>query len=116
MLRGGRRGLVWLAIQMLVFLVVSVGGAAWLADRMIQDSPMAFSTPPVTSAEKRRVFALLSESREAKDGKHQLVLTEKDIDFLLTWGLSAGSSQRKAKVQLDVESKRTVTKRNTAVQ
>jgi len=72
----------------------------WL---IVEEKPLPFDAARVTSAEKRRLVNLIrSKSPRSlkEDQVHTLHLTEHDINVLLSWGLSLGSPNRKAKVSL----------------
>jgi len=99
----GRRARLWLLpkIALLAFLAALCAGIIlWLS---VEETPLPFEAARVSSAEKRRlVYLIRSKSpRSLMEGQtHILRLTEHDIDVLLSWGLSLGSPNRKAKVSL----------------
>ncbi len=105
--RRGRKARVWLlpkiALAAFVF-IVCIGGVLWLS---VEATPLPFDAARVTSEEKRRLVHLI-RSKSPKsliEGQSQtLKLTEHDIDVLLSWGLSLGSPNRKAKVSFGPES------------
>lgn len=100
----GRRARLWLLpkIVLLAFFITCFGGIiVWLT---MEDKPLPFEAARVTSAEKRRLVHLIrgQNPRSLKEGQtHTLCLTEHDINVLLSWGLSLGSPNRKAKVSLE---------------
>ena len=74
------------------------GTIVWLS---MEENPLSFEADKVTSAEKRRLVYLIREKspRSLMEGQTQtLRLTEHDINVLLSWGLSLGSPNRKARV------------------
>jgi hypothetical protein len=80
--------------------VVAVAGLALL---MIESEPLAFQPAKLVSAERVRLTQLIRSKspRTIPDGETQtLTLTERDIDLLLAWGLSLGSADRKAGIEL----------------
>jgi len=72
-------------------------GLAYLA---VETAPLPFSTPLVTSEQKRHVYGALSAPQAAGDEVRHLRLTAQDINFLVAWFLSLGSSDRKGTVVL----------------
>jgi hypothetical protein len=102
-LHGGKARL-WLLpkIALLVLMIVSCCGILlWLA---VEDKSLPIEAAKVTSAEKRRLVHLIREKspRSLIEGQtHTLCLTEHDINVLLSWGLSLGSPNRKAKVDIN---------------
>ena len=101
-LRGRRARVLFLPkIALLIFIaIIGTGAVLWLA---VDDRPLPFEAARVTSAEKRRLVHLVRSKspRSLKEGQIQtLRLTDHDINLLLSWGLSLGSPNRKAKVGL----------------
>lgn len=102
----GRRARLWLLpkIALLAILITCCCGIiVWLA---MEKEPLPFEAARVTSAEKRRLVHLVrvKNPRSLKEGQtHTLHLTEHDINVLLSWGLTLGSPNRKAKVVLERE-------------
>jgi len=101
-LGGWRARLLFLPkVALLVFLAaLGAGIILWMA---VEETPMAFEPARVTSAEKRRLVRLVrgKNPRSLAEGQfHRLRLTDHDINVLLSWGLSIGSPDRKAKVGL----------------
>ena len=98
----GLRAVPWFILQLasLVLLVSASSGELLLA--VLEKEPMPFQAATVTSAQKRRLVALIRSSREVPiDGQdHYLLrLGEQDVDLLVAWGLSLGTAQRKARVE-----------------
>jgi len=99
----GRRARLWLLpkIALLTLLLVLCSGIIlWL---IVEEKPLPFEAARVSSAEKRRLVHLIRSKspRSLTEGQtHTLHLTENDINVLLSWGLSLGSPNRKAKVSL----------------
>ena len=99
MWRLGRRGRLWLAAQIGMLFAGLVAGGLWLNSVLFEESPLPFEPIAVTSAEKRRVVELLNQSRSDATKQHfRLHLKARDVNFLLAWGLSIGSENRKGKV------------------
>lgn len=101
-LRGWRARLLFVPKIALLFLLAALcaGAVIWLS---VETAPLAFDASQVTSAEKRRLVRLIRSKspRSLRDGRtHTLRLTDHDINVLLSWGLSLGSADRKAKVAL----------------
>jgi len=101
-LRGWRARLWFLPkIALLAFLAaLCTSIILWL---LVEDKPLPFEAARVTSAEKRHLVHLIRSKspRPMKEGQtNTLRLTEHDINVLLSWGLSLGSPNRKAKVSL----------------
>ena len=99
----GRRARLWLLpkIALLVLATTTISGIILL--RSVEQESLPFEAARVTSAEKRRLVKLIrSKSPRAltEDQTHTLRLTNHDINVLLSWGLSLGSPDRKAKVSL----------------
>ena len=100
----GRRARLWLLpkIALLALLVALCSGIIlWL---IVEEKPLPFEAARVSSAEKRRLVRLVRSKspRYLIEGQTQtLSLTEHDINVLLSWGLSLGSQNRKAKVSLE---------------
>jgi len=78
-------------------MVTAGTGVAYLA---LESAPLPFSAPPVTSEQKRHVYRVLDAARMAKDEVRRLRLTADDVNFLVAWGLSLGSPDRKGTVIL----------------
>ncbi len=101
--RRGGRARVWLvpkAALLLGLAALSAGVLLWLS---LENKPLSFEAARVTSEEKRRLVHLIRSKspRSLEEGQtHTLRLTQYDINVLLAWGLSLGSPERKAAVQL----------------
>ena len=99
----GWRARLWLLPKaaLLAFLTaVCLGAVMWLS---LEQSPLPFEAARVTSADKRRLAHLIrgKNPRSLQEGQTQtLRLTEHDINVLLSWGLSLGSPERKARIGL----------------
>ena len=78
-------------------MVIAGTGVAYLA---LESAPLPFSAPPVTSEQKRHVYRVLDAARTAKGEVRRLRLTANDVNFLVAWGLSLGSPDRKGTVIL----------------
>jgi hypothetical protein len=103
----GWRACFWLLLKiaLLVFLMaLCVGTILWLS---LERTPLPFETARVTSSDKRRLTHLIrgKNPRSLQEGQtHTLRLTEHDINVALSWGLSLGAPERKAKVGLGRDS------------
>ena len=99
----GRRACLWFVpkvVLSIVLAVVLLGIPVWLS---LDRTPLPFEAAQVTSVEKRRLVDLLhGKNPLALDDNETctLWLTEHDLNVLLSWGLSLGSSARKASVRL----------------
>jgi hypothetical protein len=101
-LRGWRARLWFLPkAALLGFLtVLCMATLLWLC---LEQTPLPFEAARVTSAEKRRLVHLIQSKspRSLQEGQTQtLRLTEHDLNVLLSWGLSLGSPERKARISL----------------
>jgi hypothetical protein len=99
----GWRARLWLIPKVIALAALTVfcTGVTFLL--LVEAEPLPFAAAPVTSAEKRRLVDLIRNKspRSLHEGQTEtLRLTEHDICVLLSWGLSLGSSERKAKVSL----------------
>ena len=98
----GRRARRWLLpkIALLVLVVaLGLGGLLWLS---VEDKPLPFKAATVTSDRKRGLVRLIRSKspRSLPEGRtHTLRLTDRDVNVLLSWGLSLGSPDRKARVE-----------------
>jgi len=105
-LRGWRTRLWFVpkVFSLVLLLLLCAGAIAYFS---LEDIPLPFETVRVTSAEKRRLVHLFSNKslNSPKEGQtHTLWLTEREVNALLSWGLSLGSPERKARVRLDRDS------------
>jgi hypothetical protein len=83
-----------------VLLLLLAGIGAW---RCLEPTPLAFEPTPVTSAEKHRLYGLLRDKApmRLKEGQTaELRLTPRDVDLLMSWGLSVGEASRKTHVEM----------------
>jgi hypothetical protein len=100
--RGGRARL-WLAPKAALLVGLAALGAGVLLWLSLENRPLSFEAARVTSEEKRRLVHLIRSKnpRSLEEGQtHTLQLTQYDINVLLAWGLSLGSPERKAAVEL----------------
>ncbi len=101
-LRGARARL--LVVPKLAGLVFAFGVVAgFVVYGALEGDPLPFEAERMTSVEKARLYELLraANPRAVIPGRTRtLRLTQRDIDLLLTWGLSLGSPGRKARVVL----------------
>ena len=99
----GRRARLWFLpkVALLIFMAFFLGGIVFLFS--VERNPLPFEADRVTSAEKRRLVYMIREKspRNLIEGQTQtLRLTEHDINVLLSWGLSLGSTNRKARIAI----------------
>jgi len=100
--RGGRARL-WFVPKAALLACLAALGAGVLLWLSLENRPLSFEAARVTSEEKRRLVHLIRSKspRSLEEGQtHTLQLTPYDINVLFSWGLSLGSSERKAAVQL----------------
>lgn len=89
--------------------VVAVGLVAclaWSFSLMLQREPLPLQAPAVSADEKRHIYDLFAEKNPLKLEPGRAVtirFTERDLNTLLTLGLSVGHTARIARVQLDAE-------------
>jgi len=103
----GKRARVWLIPKIILLALLAILGTGILFLVSVEERPLPFAAASVTSAEKRRLVHLIHSKspRSLLEGQTQtLRLTEHDIGVLLSWGLSLGSPNRKAKVSLTRDS------------
>ncbi len=84
-------------------IALLVAACAALTRRAIESSPLTLQTPEITSAEKRRVYALFAGKNplQIEQGKTvDLRLEPRDLNFLLAWGLSVNAPSRTARIDL----------------
>ncbi len=97
------RGIGPLARRIALMLAVVAGltmAATGLAYLAVEPAPLPFSAAPLTSEQKRHVYGVLEAARSGDDEVRRLRLTAHDVNFLLAWGLSLGSPDRKGTVVL----------------
>jgi hypothetical protein len=84
-----------------IFLLALLAGAvAW---RCLEPAPLPFAPAEITSAEKRRLAAMLShkEPTLVPEGQTaELRFTPRDLDLLMAWVSSAGDEGRKSQVEI----------------
>jgi hypothetical protein len=101
--RRGRRARLWFVPKAALLACLAALGAGALLWLSLEHRPLSFDAARVTSEEKRRLVHLIRSKspRSLEEGRtHTLQLTQYDINVLLSWGLSLGSPERKAAVQL----------------
>jgi len=105
--RRGRRARLWLLPKIALLVLIVAAGTGILLWLSVEPEPLPFEAATITSAEKRQLVRLIRSKspRSLEAGQtHTLRLTEHDINVLLAWGLSLGSADRKAQVDLAPES------------
>jgi len=103
----GRRARLWLLPKIALLAFLAALCAIIILWMSVQETFLPFEAERVTSAEKRRLVKLVRDKSPGDliEGQTQtLRLTEHDINVLLSWGLSLGSPDRKAKVSLASDS------------
>lgn len=103
----GRQARLWLLSKIALFLSVATLFGGIILFESLEKKPLSFEAARVTSAEKRRLVKLIRSKspRALTEGQiHTVRLTGHDINVLLSWGLSLGSPDRKAKVGLSRDS------------
>jgi hypothetical protein len=101
MWRGGGRARMWLAGQLVLLAAAAVLGGWGVVRGALDDQALSFTPTPVTSAGKRQVVAAIRNHEVPGADFRRWQLTEDEVNFLLAWGLSLGSSNRKAHAELD---------------
>ncbi len=99
----GWRARLWLLLKLIVLVCLFLGGSFVLLRSVVTQNSLPFEAAQVTSEEKRYLVHLVrSKNPRSLQGNqtHTLPLSEHDINVLLAWGLSLGSGQRKAQVNL----------------
>lgn len=97
----GPRAALWLVPQLGILLLTlgAIGGA--LVFMAVDEDPLPFQPPRVTSAEKRRLADLVEHSPRRSDGARQLRLSERDVNLLLAMGVPEVLPAAKARLTLD---------------
>lgn len=99
----GWRACLWLipkTVILVLLLALSAGAVMWLS---MEGKPLSFAATEVSSPDKRRLVQLARNQRleNMRPGQIQtIVLTEHDINALLSWALSLKSSDSRATVSL----------------
>ncbi len=100
---GGRRACIWFLPKVAGLILLIALCTSIIIKMSVQQKPMSFEAAKITSSDKRRLGNLF-RSKNPQDliegQSHTLQLTENDINLLLSWGLSLGSPNRKARVEL----------------
>ena len=97
----GRRAALWLVPKVGLLLLVVGMGLAGIVFLAMDDAPLSFQPPEVTSAEKRRLVDVLNGSRPVGHGLQELSLSERDINLLLAMAMPEAFPEGKARVKLD---------------
>jgi hypothetical protein len=99
----GRRACIWFIPKLAGLVLLFALCIGIIVKMSIQQKPLFFEATQITSTDKKRLGNLL-RSRNPRnlieDQTHTLRLTRDDINLLLSWGLSLGSPNRKARVEL----------------
>lgn len=93
----------WLLVQGTLLIILMGLGSVTIFRLAIDDAPLAFEPSAVTSAEKKRVVSILRNGTFHNQPIYHWRLTENDVNFLLAWGMSLGSPDRKARVTITPE-------------
>jgi hypothetical protein len=97
----GLQATLWLVPKLALLFVTFGAGALGLVSLAIDQDCLAFQTPRVTSAEKRRLADVLRHRHPAGDGLSRLSLTQRDVNLLLTLGMAQALPKGKAEITLD---------------
>jgi len=97
----GPRATLWL-VPKLGLLVLALGaGVVGLVFLAVDDEPLPFQPPRVTSAEKRRLADVVESSRPAENGFRRLRLSQRDVNLLLALAMGQALSEGKARIALE---------------
>ena len=97
----GYRAVLRLVPKLGLVLLLLAGCAAGLVFLALDDEPLAFETPRVTSAEKRRLVEVLRDRPELGNEAQQLRLSERDVNSLLVIAMSQVPLDGKARVAVE---------------
>ncbi len=98
-----RRSPRQMLVRLAVVLLVAGGGFLATVLLSIESAPLPFEPAELTTHDRTRLTRLIRSHspRAVPPGRTRtLTLTGRDIDLLLAWGLSLGSQDRKARVEL----------------
>jgi hypothetical protein len=99
----GRRACLWFVPKVVILILLAVFCTGIIMKLSVQEKPLSFEPAQIASSDKRRLGQLLRSKnpRDLIEGQTDtLRLTQDDINMLLSWGLSLGSPNRKARVEL----------------
>jgi len=97
----GYRAILWLVPKLGLLLLTLTAGIAGFVLLALDDAPLPFEPPSVTSAEKRRVWNVVGSRREVGNGVQQLRLSERDVNSLLALAMSHSPFDGKVRVAID---------------
>ncbi len=97
----GRRAMLWLVPKVLLVVLTLGACAAGLAFLAMENEPLAFNPPKVTSAEKRRLAKVLSSSAADNDEFQRLRLSERDVNLLLAMSMAQVRPEGKARIDFE---------------
>ncbi|MEE8451540.1 MAG: hypothetical protein V3R99_06475 [Thermoguttaceae bacterium] len=97
----GRRAILWLVPKLGLLLLAFGLGIVAIVLLAIDEDPLAFQPPEVTSAEKRRVTAVIKQSSETAEGFRRIRLSGRDVNLLLAVVMRQAFPDGKARISLD---------------
>ena len=110
--RGGRIAWRRALIALVVVLLAAPVGAGVALLAVSEREPLVRESPAVTSAEKRRLFALLRDKNPKTlllGETRTLRLASRDLDLLLAWGLPVVLNDGRATARIELESSHAAT-------
>ncbi|MFH1268227.1 MAG: hypothetical protein ABIK89_21110 [Planctomycetota bacterium] len=96
----GVGAMLWLVPKLALLLVTLTVAAAALVLLAMDDAPLPFEMPRVTSAEKRRVADVIASRRQTGNGTQRFRLAERDVNFLIAAASEHSPVDAKAQVAL----------------
>lgn len=97
----GRRAMLWLVPKLGLLLLTFGLGIVAIVLLAMDDDPLAFQPPEVTSAEKRRLATVLKRSPRTAEGFRQIRLSGHDVNLLLAMAMPQAFPDGKARISLD---------------
>ena len=97
----GSRAVLWLVPKLGLALLLLAACVAGLAHSALDDTPLAFDVPSITSAEKRRLVEVLRSRHEVEEEVQQLDLTEADVNSLIAIAAAHGPLDGKGRVAIE---------------
>jgi hypothetical protein len=97
----GYRAAFWLVPKLGLILLLLAGCVVGLVFLALDDAPLPFEVPRVTSAEKRRLVEVLSNRPKVEEEVQQLELSGRDVNSLLAIAMTQGPLDGKARVVIE---------------
>ncbi len=93
----------WGALLLHACIAAGLGllACGWLAARVLADAPYPFPQVVVTSADRRQLFDILTETSEVQEQGRIYHVTQEQLNQLLAWWFSFQAIEGKAKVALE---------------